>query len=83
MYPRVKGNPSSPQPEKARVQQQRPITTKELKNNKFLNFFKKKDILREVENKVCLFTIRQFHIAPQKRKIGSKGKNGQEGTKKQ
>ena len=82
MYPKVKSNPSSPQLEKARVQQQRPITTKELKNNKFLKL-KKKDIQREVENEECLFTIRKFHIAPQKGKTGSKGKNGQQGTKKQ
>ena len=64
------------------MQQQRPITTKELKNNKFLKL-KKKYIQREVESKECLFTIRKSHIAPQKGKIRSKGKNGQEGTKKQ
>ena len=45
MYPRVKSNPSSPQLEKAHVQQQRPITTKELKNNKFLKL--KKRIFRD------------------------------------
>ena len=73
MYPRVKSNPSLPQLEKAPVQQQRPITTKELKNNKFLKL--KKSIFR--------ITIRNFHIAPQNGMIGSKGKNGQEGTKKQ